>query len=518
MSDRPNILFIHTDEQRADTLGCYDAPVDTPNIDALAERGTLFEEAHCTHPLCTPSRASLMTGRYPNVNGVWRNGLELPTDQPLLTEELADAGYDTWLAGKGHVAPYHGDPERHPESVQLGCGWDDEEVWEFWRDFDGGYYGFEEVEMTVAHENTGAGHYGLWLHENHADKLHLFEQEHAVEDHDETYPVWKSGVPLEIHSSNWVADRTVEFIDDHADDEDPWFGWVGLPDPHFPFDAPAEYAEKYDPEDVELPVDPHGEVWEDPEPPRFVQLYFERMEWMDYEDGEVTNEMPEEKMREWVANYYAMCDLVDDAVGRILDELEAQGLREDTVVVFTSDHGDWLGDHGLWNKGGVDTRGVTRVPWIIDWPGVSEPGRRVEAPASLVDMMPTFLDAAGVEIPYGVQGESLRPVLNGETDRLRPWAYVQHRHEPQPEDSPLRKINPYDEDVHIKTIVTDSHRLTHVTGVEKEYGELFDLEADVEETNNLYFEEPELRHELEGELIEALVHSEDPLPERQWGV
>jgi arylsulfatase A-like enzyme len=483
----------------------------------MADRGVTFEDAHCTHPLCMPSRASLMTGRYPNANGVWRNGLPLPTDQPLLSGSLADAGYDTWLAGKCHLGPYGADPEQYPESARPGRGCDLDRVWEFWREFDGDYYGFDEVALTIAHDDTDAGHYGLWLQENHADKLHLFDQENALNDADPTYPVWKSAVPPEIHSTSWTADRAVEFIEQRADDDGPWFGWVGFPDPHPSVNPPGEYYEKYDPEDVRLPVDPDGEVWDDPEPPRFVQQYLDRGEWMSCEDGEVRNEMPEEKMREWVAAYYAMCDFVDDGVGRMLTALEEQGVREETVVVFTSDHGTWLGDHALWKKGGVDIRGATRIPMVVDWPGVAEPGRRVSSVASQVDMMPTLLDAAGVDIPYGVQGESLRPVLAGERERLRPWAYVQHRHEPQPDDPGLRKFNPGEENIHIKTVVTDDHRLTHVTGVDEEYGELFDLNVDPDETENIYFEDSDLRDDLEDELIAALIHSEDPLPEREYG-
>lgn len=523
-ADRPNILFIHTDEQRWDTLGCYGNDiVETPNIDRLAETGVTFENAHCTHPLCTPARGSLLTGRYPNANGQWRNGIPLPREERTIADILGDNGYDTALIGKGHFGPYNGDPDEHPESVDVDTDMSEEECWDFWRSFDGPYYGFDHVEMTIGHSRNGiqGGHYGLWLRENHPDKLDAFQAESGVETEHAKFRIWQSAAPVDIHSSTWVADRTVDYLEERDDEDDPFFGWIGIPDPHFPFDPPEPYCDRYDPEEMPLPVDMEGEVWDewDGELPEFMQHYFERHNW---------SEITEEAARKMVAYYYAMVDMVDDSVGRILDTLEETGMADDTIVVFTSDHGDWLGDHDLWLKGAVHTRGVTQVPWIVNWPGVAEPGRRVSDPASQIDMVPTLLDAAGVDVPYGVQGESLRPVLTGEADALRPFALVQHRHETHREDSfyaenhadtlPGSLVNPGDEEIHIKTIVTDRYRLSHFTGIEREYGELFDHHSDPDECHNLWREEPELRNELEAQLVDALVHAEDPLPERKYPV
>jgi len=535
MPDSPNILFVHTDEQRADTLGCYgNDVVDTPHIDGLADEGATFENAHCTHPLCMPSRASLLTGRYPSVNGVWRNGIPLPDDEQTVAELLREEGYTTGLLGKAHFVPYHGDPELHPESVQTGVV-DDEECWEFWRDFDGPYYGFDHVEMAIAHSDNGiqGGHYGLWLAEEHPEKRELFSQDAALDDTDSAYNSWKSAVPLDIHSSTWVADRTIEFVDDHADDQ-PFFAWVGFPDPHFPYDPPEPYCYEYDPEDVSLPVDSEGDVWGD-DPPRHVEYHLDEKYGVDW------REMSEKKQREVIAHYYAMTDLVDDQVGRILTALEEYGIAENTVVVFTSDHGDWLGDHGLFQKGLPHTRGLTRIPWIIRWPDMVQDGHRIESVASQLDLVPTLLDAAGVEVPYGIQGDSLRPVLGGERDSLRPYALVEHRHEAYRENSFLvqhgaggvRKdeiqddiVNWGDEAIHAKTIYTDRYRLSYVTGVEeggnngvtKSYGRLFDHETDPEEIEDLWDENPELRHRLLALLAEALMKADDPLPERKWPV
>jgi len=527
MATRPNILFIHTDEQRIDSLGCYgNDTVSTPNIDGLADDGVTFDEGHCTHPLCSPSRGSLMTGRYPNTHGTWRNGIPLSEDEPTIAELLSDAGYRTGLLGKAHFTPYRGDPDVHPESVQT-IAVDEEECWDYWRNFDGPYYGFEHVQMTIAHghRSVHGGHYGLWLEDHYSDAKELFKQEHALDDTDPEVNSWKSAVPLEAHSSTWVADRTIEFIDRNAGDQ-PFFGWVGFPDPHFPYDPPEPYCHRYAPEDVPLPVDPDGDVWEDREIPKYVEFHLEEKYGVDF------RKLSETKQREIVAHTYAMVDLVDDSVGRILDALEAQGIADDTIVVFTSDHADWLGDHGLFQKGIPHTCDLTRIPWIVRWPGVAEPERRVDAPTSQVDLVPTLLDAAGVEIPYGVQGESLRPVLAGEQDALRPFAYVEHRHEAYREDSGYARnaregvggglmqdiINWGEEDIHVKTVYADDHRFSYVTGIPEEYGELFDLTADPDEMANLWGENTELERQMFEHLTEALIHAQDPLPEREHPV
>jgi arylsulfatase A-like enzyme len=289
-----------------------------------------------------------------------------------------------------------------------------------------------------------------------------------------------------------------------ADDE-PFFGWVGIPDPHFPYDPPEPYAGQTDPEEVELPVDWQGESWRD-DIPELIQYFTDGEKY-----GPPWDDITEELVRELIAHTCDMVNFVDDAVGQILDALEEHGIAEDTVVVFTSDHADWLGDHGIYQKGAIHTNGVTNVPLIVDWPGVAEEGRRVEHVTSLLDLMPTLLDAAGAESPYGVQGESLRPVLEGKQDGVRPYAHVQHRHE---EGS----VNFSPGWVYLKTIITDEYRLSHYSGLETPYGQLIDRQNDPDELENLWFDEPALRDEMESQLIEALLHAEDPLPKREFGV
>lgn len=523
MSERPNILFIHTDQQRFDTLGCYgNNTINTSNIDNLAKGGTLFENAHCTHPLCMPSRGTLLTGRYPSAHGLWRNGMSLPKEEDTIASLLKEHGYATGLFGKAHFTPHNGNLDKHPESIHLGNVKEDE-CWEYWRNFNPPYYGFDQVEMTIAHSDHGihGGHYGLWLHENHRDKIELFYQESAIETTNPKLSSWKSAVPKDIHSTTWVANRTIDYIKDE-EREDPFFAWVGFPDPHFPLDPPDPYCYKYNPEQLPSPRDPNGTVWPD-ELPNYVEYYLKRGDWSD---------ISKKERQEAIANYYGMIDMVDDYVGKILAALKEENIADNTIVVFTSDHGEWLGDHGLWFKGSIHTRGITQIPWIIRWPEMNNPKKKVETVTSQIDLVPTLLDMVGIDIPYGIQGKSLYSVIKEEQESTRPYALIEHRHEKYREDSQFVKNNfisdqPEDvmsshnflnwgnKDIRIKTIVTDKYRYSYVTGISQNYSELFDLTKDPNEKKNLWNSNSKLRDKARKELLQAVIESEDPLPERK---
>jgi arylsulfatase len=510
---RPNILFINTDQQRADSLGCYGNPVVlTPHLDELAREGVVFENAHCTHPLCMPSRATLLTGRYNRAHKLYRNGIPLDKDEITIAELMKQHGYRTGLIGKAHFTPYEGDPAQHPEAVQVNNGVSHQDCWDYWSRFQGPYYGFDHVQMSMGHGSYGmnGGQYGLWVHLEHPDQVELFAQDAALEPTDSRYPSWKSAVPLAIHSSTWITDKTIEFIEGSAQNQDqPFYGWIGFQEPHEPFNPPKPYCDMYRPEDMPLPVRREGEWGE--QAPSHVKYYLNRGKW-----GSIT----EEKEREIIAHYYGNVTLVDDCIGRIVAALKQQGVYENTVIVFTSDHGEWLGDHRLWLKGAVHTRGLTRVPMIVRWPEVASEGRRVSTVASLIDIMPTLLDAAGADslIPYGVQGASLRDVVSGEKEGNRSYALIEHRHEPYSVNISLEDeatvINKDATDFHLKTIITDRYRFTYMPGLE--YGECYDLVEDSEELHNLWPGPPEAREQLLNQLLNALIETEDPLPKRQW--
>ncbi|MCG8502819.1 MAG: sulfatase-like hydrolase/transferase [Firmicutes bacterium] len=520
---KTNILFINTDQQRADSLGCYgNSIVKTPNIDRLAEEGVLFENAYCVHPLCSPSRTTWLTGRYIHSHGYWRNGRGVREGEIYQSAVLKENNYKTALIGKAHLTPTHGDPHKYLESYQTINGISEDECWNFWKNYNDPYFGFEHVRLSIGHGDrcVNGGHYASWLHENFPEKVPLFFKEQALDPDDVSYQSWKSAVPLEIHPATWIADETIAFMEKNKDQ--PFFATVGFQEPHPPFNPPAPYCYMYNPED--MPSPPYREnEWGD-DPPEHIKFYLERNRW---------DRVTKDKEREILAHYYGAVTMLDDAIGRILKALDDLGLAENTMVVFTSDHGDWLGDHKLWLKGAVHTRGLIRVPLIMKWPGAAKAGLRIKSVASQIDLASTLYDAVNVKEPYGVQGKSMRKVLAGEAGAVRDYALVEHRHECYREDSPLanrlaadlaacekRKkmerelVNWRDKDLIFKTIVTDQYRLTYAPAIG--YGELFDYREDPNECCNLWDTHVELRKSLLIKLLDALIESTDPLPEREY--
>jgi len=523
----PNIIFINTDQQRADTLGCYgNSIVKTPNIDKLASEGVTFLNAHCTHPLCSPSRATWITGEYIHSHGLWRNGTELSEDRDNVVKALKENGYKTAAIGKLHLTPYHGDPSVFAESVSKDNKDNvvtDDMCWKYWKEFNRNYYGFDHVELGIGHGDYGmtGGHYGLWIKENHSDKLPLFLRENGLSE-DTSYDAWKSAVPMEIHSATWITDRVDCFLDKNKDK--PFFLSIGFQEPHPPFAPPKPYCDMYDPKDMPLPSRKEGE-WPD-ELPEHILHYFTRANF-----GEIT----EEREKEILALYYGMVSLVDDAVGRILEAVKKYGLEDNTVIVFTSDHGDWMGDHSLHLKGAVHTRGLTRIPLIIKWPKVSKAGRKVNSVNSQLDLAATFYDIAKLKPHPTNQGVSLKEILMGVKESNRDYALIEHRHECYDEtggfannvyghlskeekkkEAQKELINHLDKDIIIKTVVTDDYRLSYIPALN--YGELFDLKTDPLELNNLWSKDDELQNTAINQLLVAIIESTPKCKERVWVV
>jgi len=524
---RYNVLFIHTDQQRADTLGCYgNKIINTPNIDQLAEQGTAFLNAHCTHPLCSPSRASWITGEYIHSHGLWRNGTALSEDRDNVVKALSESGYRTGAIGKIHLTPYHGDPKIHPESMSLDnedYPVDETTCWEYWRKFDRNYFGYDYVRMTLGHGDycIGGGHYGLWLEENYKEKKKLFFRENALNE-DRSYDAWKSPFDMAIHPATWIADQVDQFFGMHTDK--PFFLSVGFPEPHPPFQPPRPYCDMYDPEGIPLPVKREGE-WGSMLPPHIAH-YFYRSN---------NNRMPDKRLKEIIALYYGMVTLVDDAVGRILSSLEKNNLSDNTVVVFTSDHGDWMGDHGLHRKGAVHITGVTRIPLIVKWPGVSKEKNILNEVSSQIDLAATFYDASGIRPHATNQGKSLRKVISGETNSVRDYALIEHRHECYDSNGGVGEnifgklddkhretttqnelINQLDCDIFMKTIVTDDYRFSYIPALN--YGELFDHRNDPNELHNLWGINAELQNRAMCRMLEVLIETTPKCQERIWRV
>lgn len=354
---RPNILLIMGDEHAPAAGSAWGGPARTPALETLAAEGAVLETAYCNAPLCVPSRMSMLTGRYAHRVGIYDLASTLASDVPTLAHALRAAGYDAALAGKQHFV---GADQLH---------------------------GFREQLARDAH-----------VHENP-----LF----AWPD-DRPGPVWKH--PLEAgpgHTDHLAADDEVEeasigYLTERARDEDPWFLCASFISPHWPYVVPQEYWDQYPPEDVDLP-----EV-EDPQTQHpAVRRLRERLGVGDYD---------EETTRRARAAYRAAITHLDDRIGRLLATLEATGAAESTLVVYVSDHGGMLGEHGLWRKMNFYEESV-RIPFVMRWPGVIPAGIRPSKPVSLVDLVPTVLAAAGAPTLDDLDGVDLLPVL---TDGKQP--------------------------------------------------------------------------------------------------
>lgn len=529
MKKPTNILFIHTDQQRTDTMGCYgNKLIKTPNIDEFSKTAVTFTNAHCTHPLCSPSRATWITGEYIHSHGLWRNGTALDPKRDNVVKALRDNGYATCVIGKAHLTPYQADPKHFTESMHLNnpvIKPTEKECWDFWENskFENGYYGFDDVRLALGHGDYGmsGGHYGLWMHKNHADKLPLFLRENGKNE-DVSFDAWKSVVPLEVHSTTWITDQVEDYISNNKDK--PFFMSVGFQEPHPPFQPPEPYCDMYDPEDMPEPfgtVDDFGK-----DLPEHIKHYITR--------NNVPN-LTKKRFKEILALYYGMMTLVDDSIGQIFETLKKHDLTENTVVIFTSDHGDWMGDHGLHRKGGVHTKGLTQIPLIIRWPSVSKDDLKVCDVASQIDLAATIYDIANIRPHYTNQGISLRKVLTGEIDKNRDYALIEHVHEQYNQDGMYEKnifpnldksklkdkiqtkiINHEEKDMVMKTVVTNEYRFT--TAPTFNYGELYDLINDPDEQNNLFDMDTQLQSKAEKQLLLALIETTPRCQERTFDV
>lgn len=335
----PNILLICTDQQRYDALGCYGNPhILTPAIDALAGEGVLFEQCYVQNPVCAPARASLATGRYVHGHGLWANGVRLPETMPLFTKALAETGYDCGLIGKLHLdACFNGRTEER---------------------LDDGFRVFDWAH-DPSHRSP-ENQYHRWLEARHP-ALYAEALTRGRDQGDGALTF--DNMPTEAHYSHWVGERAIDFLARGRDPDRPFFLWANFYDPHHPFIAPREYLERYDPAALPRPIHHPGALATKPP----IQTDISRAAYAGHARG-FASFAPDE-IQQIVAAYYAMVSLIDDETRRILATLDDLGLAEDTLVIFTSDHGEMLGDHELLLKGPMFYEGAVRVPLIVRWPG-----------------------------------------------------------------------------------------------------------------------------------------------------
>lgn len=493
-TSRPNVLVIIADQLRADHLGFAGNPtVRTPNIDRLAESGMVFNDARVTNPTCAPNRASLLTGRWPSAHGTRCNGITMDPDANTMVRNMARDGYETIAVGKLHhqnmgwpfeadqreqidaadpllLSPDHADATTH----QREPGWDqwenraahESELLPMPKD----YYGYQHVDLIIGHGDNPGGHYRHWVTDHDQDPDQYGGAEHARK----TYPGWEqvyeSAVEPELHPGSYVRERVNHHLRRCADEQKPFFLFASFPDPHHPFSPPAGYSDLYSPDEIPLPVGFHQDHSRSP---AHIQQFVERR-GQPGDDSTMTWSATEDQYRHSAAAQYGQITFLDEQVGQILDTLETSGLAEDTIVVFTSDHGDLFGDHGLMLKHFSHYRAVTEVPLIIRAPGLST-DRCSNALVSTADIAPTLLQMTGTSAYRGIQGKSLVPLLRGEVGSVREALLIE-------EDQPFG-VDGLPAPVITRTVITGQGRLTRYFGTY--ITELYDYRTDPDELDNL---------------------------------
>ncbi len=524
VASRPNFLLFITDQHRVDYLGCYGHPVlKTPHIDSIAARGTRFTRFYVATPVCMPNRATLMTGRMPSVHGVRSNGSPLPLQSNTFVDALRAAGYATALVGKSHLQNFSDIPavlkrpparpgdqvldasfaEARKPSVSEGL-YDQEHPkrWQGGRDFEMRlpFYGFEHVDLCTAHGDHVGGHYYVWLKSRRPDADALRERKNQL-PHDYVCPqAFRTPIPEELYPTAYIADKSCEWLDRYAagDRGRPFFLMASFPDPHHPFTPPGRYWSRYSPQDMALPGSfDHGNR---PLARPVAWALNERASGKAVVSEQAAFAVDEREAREAMALSCGMIAMIDDAVGRVLAQLAARGLADDTIVIFTSDHGDFLGDHRLLLKGPAHYDGITHVPFV--W---AEPGERRESKsdvlAGTLDIAPTVLDRAHVQPYNGVQGVSLLAAIAGEGASRGSMVI---------EDDQQRALLGYRTPPRLRTLITARWRMTIAHA--DPWGELYDLENDPHEMDNL-FEEASHRG-VRAELMEQLAYRQMELAER----
>jgi arylsulfatase A-like enzyme len=482
---QPNFVFIIADQLRADHTGFGgNTIVRTPHLDALASRSVQFDQAFVANPICMPNRSSILTGRMPSVHGTRFNGIPLDKSAHTFVRELKSHGYQTAHIGKAHyqnlgdgptnlvdeIFKTPGDAWSSPHPI----GWDEYELHERHRrervEMPPDFYGFEHTELVTHHSDLCAGHYYHWAKDKGFELDPLQGPGNALSSYADWAQVYQTAVPEEIYPTRFVAERTCDYLKSAGESSKPFILHTSFPDPHHPFTPPGRYYEMYDPADVPLPAtfnDPHTDSM-----PHYQFMSSRRGKtprmWV------AAFAPSEDQFRHAAAAAYGMISMIDDAVGEILATLDATGLRDNTVVVFTSDHGDMFGDHGMILKGAMHYDGCVRVPLLIDAPGARQ--ARTSSLACSIDLPHTLLGLAGVPEYHGMQGVSLEPLLSDPDAEVRDHVLIE-------EDEMFDMLfigHPF----RGRTLITPDARLSIYAHTED--GEMFDRHNDPTEMTNLF--------------------------------
>ncbi|MEM5503110.1 sulfatase-like hydrolase/transferase [Ahrensia kielensis] len=487
MKKKPNVILISTDQQRGDCIGSESRGVKTPNIDRIGNNGVRFTKCITPHPMCQAARASILTGKLPYSHGVRDNGRDL--DEALGENGLGGlfnrSGYDTHFIGKAHLSSQQtfeptGRPECYTSAKDFAPNWD------------GPYFGFQRVNMMLRpHHHTQwydppeALNYENWLDQDGNGRKRWNSAKNALNPQTAHFQAWRSALDERWHSTPWIGDRAVEMIEDIGDQ--PIMAWVSFPDPHPPFLAPNPWGSMYSPDEVtiakhrELDLDQrpwwHRRFVEDRSKPikQGAQHNAGGIDWG--QKGDLT----EKALRDITAIYFGMISAVDHQVGRILAALEAKGELDNTYIIFISDHGEWLGDHGLLLKGPMLYDGLLRVPCLIQGPGIPA-GQVINDPIGTIDVLATAADVSGIETSK-IHGKSWRHLWEG--TQTRDFALSEYE-----VDAQRSAV-----DMDLMTVRSARYRMS--VDLKTDTGELYDMYDDPDEMINL-FDDPTkmaVRHE-----------------------
>ncbi len=484
-----NILLITSDQHHWNALGINNPEVCTPNLDKLAKEGTVYDRAYTVNPTCTPARASIITGQYPSQHGAWSLGTKLPDDAHTVGDDFKTAGFKSALVGKAHFQPLastvaYKSLEAYPILQDL----------DFWRSFHGPFYGFDQVELARNHtDDPHVGqHYAIWMEEK---GLENWREHFATRGDSGSRQKHTWSLPEEYHYNTWIAEKSNAILTECADKKEKFFLWASFFDPHPSYLVPEPWDKMYDPAKVTVPSIQEGEHANNP--PHFAMTQEESPDFSSYAEpdgnflhGCHSHLRDKKSLAKDIAIYYGMVSCMDKYIGKILDTLEELGLKEDTMVVFTTDHGHFFGHHGLQHKGPFHYEDMIKIPFIVSCPGTVPQDKRSNALQSIVDLPVTFLKLNDIPVPRTMTGLDQSAVWKGEKAAVRDHVLIENRHNPTT--------------LFHKTYINDRYKIT--VYYNQPYGELFDLQADPSEVNNLWDHPGSAR--LKSELLLKLTHAD----------
>ncbi len=480
--DKPNVIVIMADQLKATALKAYGNEFcDTPSLESFAQNGVVFRNAYTPHPLCVPARISLWTSQYSHTHGARNNETLMPRDAIHAFKLWKQEGFRTGLIGKNHCF-------EHETDLSLFDVWCE-------INHSGLPKGYQTKGMDWVRpiDSIEKAHHTRRNMPQLSSRLHCATTEY----------------PLDDYSTRLIASQTIEFLEENK--KNPFALWVSFPDPHPPYEVPKKYIDMFPPEKIKLPRWDEAEFEKAPERNRVL-----------HEILGIEKEKAED-IYEVIGTYYAMVRFIDDEIGRILNSIEDLGLKERTIVVFCSDHGDFIGEHMMINKGGLFYDCLTRIPLLVSWPGHIKGGQVDDSMVSLIDVVPTLFRLQEIQIPWGMQGVPL-PTITDTKPAAAAFSEYGSGGPPFKLSDLERLPKPYGRHTLLETLkwreaegrrkMVRTHKWKYVYDPMGDKDELYNLESDPWELKNVIDnkENREIVAEMRLMLLEWSIKTEDTHP------